>query len=81
MFVPAVFFYKPKLHGRSFKVELGAELALHEAFVAPVEELGVSAKNFERGNGVVVFLYHVVEFGGAVFEPGWGVFGYDAAEP
>ena len=81
MFVAAAFFDEPELHGRAVKVPFLAELAFHIAFVTPVEEFGVGAENFEGGCGVVVFLYHVVEFGGAVFEAGGWVRGGDAGEP
>jgi hypothetical protein len=81
VFVAAFFFDKPQLHGSAIKMELGAKLAFHETLVAPVEELGVCTKDFEGRDWVVIFLYHVVQFGGAVFEAGGRVFGNNAAKP
>src|SRR5438445_9427960 len=56
VFVGFVLFDKPKLHRRAFVLVLFAQEAFHVAFVAPVQKLGVAAKDFEGRNGVVGFL-------------------------
>lgn len=69
VFVPSGFFDKPQLHRCACVAVALAQFAFQVAFVAPVEKRGMCAKDFESGRGIVVFLDHVIEFGGAVFEP------------
>ena len=81
MGVGFVFFKEPELNWSALKRPAFAEFALQVAAVAPVQEFGVRAKDFEGWRGVVGFLHHVVEFGGAVFEAGGRVLVDDLAEP
>ena len=76
-----MFFDEPELYGCALKAILTAEFPLHVAFVAPVEELGAGAKDFEGGCRVVVFLDDVIELGVAVLESGRRVFVDDFAKP
>ena len=66
MFVGFVLFKEPEFYWRALEAEFFTQRAVHVAFVAPVQELGAGAVNFEV-SGVVFFLHHVVEFWGAVF--------------
>ena len=81
MFVSLVFFDEPKLDGCALKVPAGTELFLHVAAVAPVQEFGASAEDFEGRDGIVGFLHHVVEFGRTVFEAGRRMAVDDFAQP
>ncbi len=65
-----VLFDEPEFDGRAGVVPFFTNTAVHIALVAPVEELGVGAKDFKAGVGVVVFLDDVVELGVAVLETG-----------
>ena len=71
MFVGGVLFDEPELDGRAVVAVGFAQVAFQVALVAPVQEVGVAAKDFEGWDRIVVFLDHVVELGRAVFKAGW----------
>lgn len=79
--VAAALLDEPQLHCRAVKAVLVAELALHVALVAPVQELGMGTENLECRRRVVVFLDHIVKLGRAVLEPRRRMVGRDGCEP
>ena len=67
------FFDEPEFDWRAVEAVVFTETALHVTLIGPVQELGVSAKDFEAWVGVVVLLDDVVELWCAVFEASWRV--------
>ena len=66
-----VFFNEPELYRRASVTKFFTHFAVHMTAVAPVQVLGVGAKDFEARDRIIGFLGDVVQFWSSVFETSW----------